>query len=468
MWAQIQAGQFIWNLDATGSIIENIRGQNKPYLYSIVVHDEINQSIVPIAEFVTTCHTQMSIASYLFLVKSMFVKHAKSANEFKLAPVMVTDFSWTLICSVLEVFNHMNVIEYLNTVFGILFYKKETLNEITTIIYLCSAHFIKLIVKKVRETESKIDDKVKRCFIFCFSLLQNSTTVIEFESIFVNIIQMFNTEYINTSTSAAIRTLRSAISNRDPSDFEYINYDGSISKEELERNLNFELLLKLEKNQIQTVKIIKKASPFAKYFHNIYMANMQTINSYSQCNNKNAFYAPQLVQIILNYVYLLPMWSGIMLNRKTFHLSKFKTKKRTSNNPVENHFNFYKNSILNKRNGVKPSEFVAPIYRFLLSKFILFYLNHAIEDRKFKKQITDQLEKWKDKKDRNRIKSFFYQNIAQFDKDVQYKPNIMLSNEDHFEEKNIFEIETLNTSALAASNMENNLKGKFPVLFTIY
>jgi len=108
MWSQIQNSKHIWNFDATGSVIEAIENQSKPYLYSIICHDEINNVIKPIVEFVTTSLSHLTVSSYLFVIKKFFEKYCKP-----IAPVIVTDFSWTLVTSVLESFKSMNIIQYL-------------------------------------------------------------------------------------------------------------------------------------------------------------------------------------------------------------------------------------------------------------------------------------------------------------------------------------------------------------------
>jgi hypothetical protein len=91
----------------------------------------------------------------------------------------------------------------------------------------------------------------------------------------------------------------------------------------------------------------------------------------------------------------MPLWTGIMLNSKTSHSVNFRTKKRTINNPVQNHFEFKKKCLLNNRLKVKPSELVAPNYRFILSKFIQFYLKDVAQEKKVKQEILDQFERWK-------------------------------------------------------------------------
>ena len=378
------------------------------------------------AEFVTTSHTHISISSYFFLVKKYFEKYMKRNASFIFAPVMVTDFSWTLISSIIEAFNSMTVIQYLKYCFEILVHKKDS-STLKTIIYLCAAHFIKLVVKKVKKTEPHLNHEVKKCFVYCFSLLQNSTSLIEFEDSFINIVKMFNSPTINTTSSNSINILRNRIRNRDPSDLAYINYEGSQSKEDLDREANTELLFMFDKNQIQTVVTLKKASKLQSYFENILESNLEIINKYDISKNRNPFYSPNLVKIIMNYIYLLPLWSGVMLNLKTGCFLQYKNKKRTTNNPVENHFEFDKNKLLFGKLKVKPSEYVAPKYRFLLSKFISNYLNNFSKQKKIKKQILDEIEKWKIQKEQNRVASFYYQNIAIFDKNVEYKSMVSFS-----------------------------------------
>ena len=154
------------------------------------------------------------------------------------------------------------------------------------------------------------------------------------------------------------------------------------------------------------------------------------------------------------------MWSGVMLNIKTGHLIQYKAKKRTSNNPVENHFDFVKNDSLHKKLQVKTSEFVAPSYRFLLSKYVLHYLNDSSKQRKFKKQITDEIEKWKDKKEYNRIKGFYFQNIANFHSNIQFNSTTT------FDKDGIAlnDIALNDIALITASDKDNHLLSKFKFL----
>ncbi|RNA20753.1 kDa in NOF-FB transposable element, partial [Brachionus plicatilis] len=65
IWKKVSLNNPIWYFDATGSVHKDIYRQNKPLLYSIVVHDRENKQILPVAEFITTDQSVKSISSYL-------------------------------------------------------------------------------------------------------------------------------------------------------------------------------------------------------------------------------------------------------------------------------------------------------------------------------------------------------------------------------------------------------------------
>ena len=64
MWAIVQDKNPIWYFDATGGIINNVKGQKKPLLYSLVFHDKENQLILPVSEFFTTANDARTILTY--------------------------------------------------------------------------------------------------------------------------------------------------------------------------------------------------------------------------------------------------------------------------------------------------------------------------------------------------------------------------------------------------------------------
>ncbi len=62
MWKNASENSFVWYFDATGSIHKTVNKQQKPFYYSLVFHDNIHRSIIPIAEFITTAQDQTNIS----------------------------------------------------------------------------------------------------------------------------------------------------------------------------------------------------------------------------------------------------------------------------------------------------------------------------------------------------------------------------------------------------------------------
>jgi hypothetical protein len=143
MWLKLIKSHPIWYFDATGSIIQDVKGQKMPLLYSIVFHDVKNTKIIPLAEFVTTDHTTISITSNLFYIKKLLQSYSK--NELSIFPkFIVVDKSWALINSIVEIFCNMDLLSYLKYCFGILVQndieRRISYNRLGKP-YICSTHF---------------------------------------------------------------------------------------------------------------------------------------------------------------------------------------------------------------------------------------------------------------------------------------------------------------------------------------
>ncbi|CAF0972658.1 unnamed protein product [Brachionus calyciflorus] len=193
LFFQIFSPKFpIWFFDATGNVMKKVKGQKAAYLYSIVCHDKGNRNIVPVVEFITTCHSTLSISKYLFSIKSLISLHYKNYEDIPLPRVIVTDFSWPLINSVLETFNRISISTYLRLCFKKIIDREKFNEEFKNMIipYLCSTHFIKNISKKAKKV--KIDMQTRTAFIFSFTLIQNSTSIEEKENYLLIIYNMFN------------------------------------------------------------------------------------------------------------------------------------------------------------------------------------------------------------------------------------------------------------------------------------
>ncbi|CAF0939510.1 unnamed protein product [Brachionus calyciflorus] len=197
IWHKIWEKNPIWHLDATGSVIKKIPGQKSPFLFSIVMHDPDNKTIIPVYDFVSTSHSSLTISKYLFSFKKYYESTVVS-NVSKYPSTIVVDFSWAFINSILESFNNCTIRNYLDWSYELIVLRKQKeesfFNSFMKIkVYLCSTHFIKLICSKVDKL--KVNQIKKRIFLLGFGLLQNSTSPAEFECNLLDIFNIFNQEY---------------------------------------------------------------------------------------------------------------------------------------------------------------------------------------------------------------------------------------------------------------------------------
>jgi len=154
MWLYVLNSNPIWYFDATGLIHRQIHQQPKPFFYSIVCHDIINKSIIPVAEFLTTSNNQITISRFLAELNRL-LDQATTTNI--LPKIIVTDMGWALINSVLRVFNNCDMIEYLNYCYKLLLENKVEFKDkrIKVIYYTCSTHFLVNIIKKTKGKDLK-------------------------------------------------------------------------------------------------------------------------------------------------------------------------------------------------------------------------------------------------------------------------------------------------------------------------
>ena len=381
MWMFIQKKWPVWYFDATGTICKKIDNQKLPYLYSIVAHDHESKSIIPIAEFLTTSHTQINISLKLMQIKHYFLKYSslcgkKYGFNFPIAPFVVTDFSWPLINSVLDVFNNLTIIQYLNMSFDIIVNKKEdNLIHINTFVYLCSIHLLKTFIKKskkIQHPDKKNEIRVKKSLIFCFTLLQNASSLDEIEFLLQHIYNVFNIKSRNQCFVFSICLIENRLKNRNlDQDFSYestnIDNERELSRIELNSSEN----LVYTKRQL---KGLKNNSPFTKYFdtmiNNTFKNNIGILEENSE---ENIFYNPILFNLIKDQLYVLPLWTGIFTNlfSKNNKLD-IDIIKRLQNNPVEGWYQILKNKIV-VNSGVMPSEIASLTYERLRFKFTTFF-----------------------------------------------------------------------------------------------
>lgn len=283
---------------------------------------------------------------------------------------IVTDFSWALISSCLNVFNGCNINSYLNVCYKIIVEKDvKSFFYLKTKVILCSTHFLKMVINKIRPLKTSLDNltdrKIKNSFIYSFTLLQNSTSLEEFNSYILNIYVMFLSKYKTESFKNAFNSLRKGVLYRKLTTEIYKEVD---TKFDLNKMLEYDYRNEnIFANEI--VENIKAHSPFSIYFNKKCSEIRDTIYSenLNEIRDSNEYYFPEFLNVIENYLYLMPLWSGILINRFCELNQNFKKISRFTNNPVEFWFKFLKfcllSFLLKKPRKCCPSQYCRRVYK---------------------------------------------------------------------------------------------------------
>ncbi|CAF0919488.1 unnamed protein product [Brachionus calyciflorus] len=393
IWSYIRKLNAIWFFDATGSIQKKVNNQKMPFLYAIIMHDTDNHQLIPFSEFVSTAHDQITISSYLLSIKSKL-----SVESFP--EIVVVDMSWALINSITNIFNSHDVLTYLKLSFKQIFENEEIGHGFKVKIYLCSTHFLKSIIKKTKKI--RVKNSVRNAFVFAFTLIQNSKTIQEIENYLVNIYNVFNNPYFERSVVYSLNLLQIKIRERNLLN---IDISGERDPEQITRDIDFNRIIQESKiNPSEKEEIIIQDSPFRKYFDQLidkYKSNLDKVKCKYQIINE--YFCPELFQIIQEKLYLLPLWTGILIHQSNIG---YQRKTRLTNNPVENYFSILKNHY-NLKNRVT-SEIVAILYKRLINKNCEYYYSRSSADKNiFEKK---PVEKWGPKRKKIKKKKNIYFN----------------------------------------------------------
>lgn len=439
----------VWHFDATGSILKHINGQKKPYLYSLVSHDQEKKIILPIAEFFTTSHNSTSISKYLTSIKKIlfdgivgnklilfsiidmnsyswiliFKPSHTGPKAFIIAPFIVVDFSWALINAIIRTFNNCSVAHYIKWSYDVIhnYHDNTDMNHyMSTRVILCQVHILKKmaqkasdIIKLKKAVKFESYNKIKEIFLYGFTILQNSMTVNEFDDTLKYLYFTLNSEFNSDMVSISIDKLRKKIYQRN---------SGMFDKEE--NFVNFDDTKKDIYINDDDYNSIKVQSPFSEYYKNMISSLSNSVVK-SSCH-ENEFYMPEFFELISEKLYLMPLWSGILIKQGQKIIvendlveldSKILNITRLDNNFVENHFGHYKYNLFQRRRDLVISEIAGPIYKRLKAKYIEHYTDQDLNVRHKEKRddIDNKLECWKDR-NRNsskRTKSHYYKGLIQ-------------------------------------------------------
>jgi hypothetical protein len=252
-----------------------------------------------------------------------------------------------------------------------------------TIIYVCSTHFLNTIRKKTKTIILKNDDaKVRKAFLFCFGLVQNSTSLDQIKLYITHIYNIFNSQFVDDSVVQSLNFIKEEIELRDwiEEDNDYNNKNNQNKKRNQENTDNCKYYIKCESNND-----VFNSSPFRTYFEDFFKELRQkslTENLKTKQNKvKNEYFFPGLITLIEKQMYIIPLWTGLMLKvfqtYNTFPFSDNFT--RLTNNPAEGRFNILKNNIFKKERKKKRRLMLSQITSRLLLDVKATYKKHIFK-----------------------------------------------------------------------------------------
>ena len=245
-------------IDATGSILQNIKGQKRPYLYSIVIKPYPRIPSVSIADMVTTQHTIPRIELFLGTFKREVLVGWKKLKVRKVE----TDYSFALMQSVLKTFNTTTLKRYIKECFHVIVSENRTEMNFTCL-HLCSAHMIKDFTRSMGTYKvDKIEKKTKHLMIKLFALLQNTSSLDDAREIYKHACVIFLSKQESTKTNDSLKRVKMLFKELDQAEGdEDVNEDDHDQQKELDENQQLDRYLE--------EMTIKEASPFTKEFEKV-------------------------------------------------------------------------------------------------------------------------------------------------------------------------------------------------------
>ena len=372
-------------------------------------HDQINEQTIPVFEFVTTSHTSCNISTFLSKASYCFDQLAKQSVN-SIARVIVIDQSWAMINSVVKSFNSCSMIDYLDWCYDLVVNKHTAdFRKFKTIVYICSGHFLKSFIVNCRKASS--NKLITKTLTFAFTLLQSSTSLHQFQLYLFHIQNIFTSQYHTANVQKSIDTIHIELRDRDQ-DRLNINFS--------DQELSAYSTLQCDTIQcdINNESSLVKNSPFAKYFDQVISSNKSVIASndkhpsQSQDNSAtaNQYYDERLFALIRQKLFLIPLWTGIMLDIcvATFPNQFDSRFSRLTNNVVEGYFGHIKKNVLQRSRQLMISELASKLFVRLQSKYMEFYCDDSVKLNYQCPSFDSATQTWVKNRKAPREKSIYY------------------------------------------------------------
>ena len=304
-------------LDATGSIVRKTeRGAKMLYYEMALAHPKKPNMSLPVAMMVTEKQSEPYVTHFLRQFRHS-EKSLKGHSSVKQPMQINTDWSWVMINSVLEVFNHENLHQYLLRSWKLLNIEgKEEDFSGYTVLHVCLSHHMKLVKHKC-QTLSK---SMMFFGMYFMSLLTRCETLEEARSLLFHCVIVLRTRNFTEQLKPHVRTIMRRMNSLKTE----IPQNEAFGVEETEQTIMMPQNQVDEKNMNQTEEqVLHEApySPFKSWFRKIVAEADEIVTRIDTCTSKelNKYYCPTYFEkVLLHYLPTFPLWSNILLpnNRK--------------------------------------------------------------------------------------------------------------------------------------------------------
>ncbi|XP_041865592.1 uncharacterized protein LOC121655185 isoform X2 [Melanotaenia boesemani] len=265
----------------------------------------------------------------------LFQKHLKPQK-------VETDFSWAMIHAVIQAFNTITVQEYLKICFQLC---QENGKVEMTVLHLCAAHMLKLVSMKLAKMQCKKD--IKRFFLYCFALLQNTSTFNHILSVMKSVVFVFSARKNTNGCQKHLSALKDAINKQNADQIKVEMEDGEEDPDDSEK----------------FGKSFSKSSPFFGPIERIVRQTEHEAEEEDDTEKNgepNPYCCESITDILLHYAGVVPLWTGIMLTALG--------KTRDSNAAVENWFRTTKTVILTSKLHRRAGDFLQVQHEFVVGR----------------------------------------------------------------------------------------------------
>ena len=323
------------HLDATGSVVRKIDKLHKRILYYALVvrHPEAQTSPVPLAEMLSSEHTNVEITH--FLTKWLY-NMKKILNIETILTQVEVDFSWPMLHSVCNSFNTQTLDNYLQICWGRISPNGICMYPLKTMLHICSAHIMNRFSYKIeRNLIERPNKETKRFIMFIMAHLTSLSRVKYLE------IEQYSEK------------LQNAVYNFDENyefEMEYLS--------EIDEELP---------NEMGDSITYRKKSPFGKHFDTIlkkcnsFVQNLECKHEITLFGENNKYYLPSLPGFLAtHYMPISPLWTGLIIGPALLP-GKFNV--TFTNSIAENWMRIIKNNILKDEIKLRPGDFIRRTYQ---------------------------------------------------------------------------------------------------------